>query len=182
MKKILAILTLVVSGTAFAAGSFTLESQNVNVINGADQKIYSLNVKQKFSSVFTGDATFSNTQTDGTNALGTRLEAGVTASVPVVGLVKGYVRGAYGQKYSNTTDTPYYSIEPGVSAPLGPFTAKVGFRWRSAVDTAKGDQTHTVRVGLAYALTKVDSVAVGFDRARGDNNQNVVKVSYTRSF
>lgn len=181
MKKIFAILALAITGTAFA-GSFTLESQNVNVIDGADQKTYGLSVKHDFNSNFAGDVAFSNTQTDGTNALGTRLEAGATAAAPLFGSVKGYTRVGYGWKYSNTKDFAYYSIEPGVSMPVGPFTAKVGVRYRSAVDSVNNDQTHTARASLAYALTKNDSVAVGYDRVKGDNEQKIVKVSYTRGF
>jgi hypothetical protein len=35
---------------------------------------------------------------------------------------------------------------------------------------------------LAYALSKVDTVALKYDRVNGDNNQKVVAVAYTRGF
>jgi hypothetical protein len=95
-----------------------------------------------------------------------------------------YVRAATGQKYSNTTDFAYYSVEPGIAIPVGyGLTAKVGYRWRSAFDSsASGDQTHTARYSLAYALSKNDTVAVKYDRVNGDNNQKNVAVAYTRGF
>jgi hypothetical protein len=99
------------------------------------------------------------------------------------GPVKGYVRSAYGQKYSNTTDFTYFSVEPGVTAPVGPFTAKLGLRYRSATDSlVNNDQTHTVRATLAYPLTKDDTIAVRYDRVKGDNNQKIVVLAYTRGF
>jgi hypothetical protein len=182
MKKILAILALAVSGTAFA-GSFTLESQNVNNGSSADQQTHQLTVKHDFNNTFAGDVVFGNTQTNNTNALTTRLETGLTATAPLFGSVKGYTRVGYGLKYSNTADFGYYSVEPGVTMPVGPFTAKVGVRYRSAVDSSvNNDQTNTARASLAYAMTKNDSFAVGYDRVRGDSNQKIVKVSYTRGF
>jgi hypothetical protein len=182
MKKIFAILALAVSASAFA-GSFGIESQNVGNVGSADQKTYALGIKHDFTNAFAGDLAISNTQTDGTNALSTRLEAGATLTQPLFGSVKGYVRGAYGQKYSNTTDFSYFSVEPGVTAPIGPFTAKVGFRYRSATDSiANNDQTHTVRTTLAYPLTKADTIAVRYDRVKGDNNQKIVVLAYTRGF
>lgn len=182
MKKIFAILALATFGSAFA-GSFSVESQNINNVSSADQRTYGLSVKHDFSNTLAGDLAISNTQTDGTNALSTRLEAGATLTQPLFGSVKGYVRGAVGQKYSNTTDFSYYSIEPGITAPVGPFTAKLGVRYRTANDAvANNDQTHTVRATLAYPLTAKDTVAVRYDRVRGDSDQKIVVLAYTRGF
>lgn len=181
MKKILAILALAAFGSAFA-GSFSVESQNVNNVVSADQQVYILGVKHDFRKNFAGDLAISNSQTNGTNALSTRLEAGATVSAPLFGSVVGYTRIGYGLKYSNTTDFAYYSVEPGVSMPVGPFTAKVGYRYRSATSSANNDQTNTSRVSVAYALTKNDSVAIGYDRMTGDAEAKVVRLSYTRGF
>lgn len=180
MKKIFAIMAMAISGAAFAADSFTVEGQHVNNAGAAAQQTYALGIKKELGGRFAGDVAFINTQTEGTGVLTTRLEAGLTTSGPM-GL---YVRTAAGQKYSNTTDFAYYSIEPGVAVPVGyGLTAKVGYRWRSAFDSsASGDQTHTARYSLAYALSKNDTVAVKYDRVNGDNNQKNVAVAYTRGF
>jgi hypothetical protein len=180
MKKIFAILALAITSTAFAADSFTVEGQHINNAGAAAQQQYVLGVKKEFSG-FAGDLAISNAQTEGTNALSTRLEAGATVAGPV-GL---YARAAIGQKYSNTTDFKYYSIEPGIVAAIpgvAGLTAKVGYRWRSAIDSANNDQTHTARYSLAYALSKVDTVGVRYDRVNGDSNQKIVAVAYTRGF
>ena len=180
MKKILAILAVAISGTAFAADSVTVESQRINNAGAAAQQQYVLGVKKQFSG-FAGDLAFSNAQTEGTNALSTRIEAGATVAGPV-GL---YARVATGQKYSNTADFSYYSVEPGVAVAVpgvAGLTAKAGFRWRSAYDSANNDQTHTARYSLAYAVSKIDTVAVKYDRVNGDSNQKIVSVAYTRGF
>ena len=180
MKKILAILAVAISGTAFAADSVTVESQRINNAGAAAQQQSVLGVKKEFSG-FAGDLAFSNAQTEGTNALSTRIEAGATVAGPV-GL---YARVATGQKYSNTADFSYYSVEPGIAVAVpgvAGLTAKAGFRWRSAYDSANNDQTHTARYSLAYAVSKIDTVAVKYDRVNGDSNQKIVSVAYTRGF
>lgn len=182
MKKLLAILAMATAGTVFA-GSFTVEGQKIDNLTSANQKQYSLSVKENITKEIAGDVSFSNTTTDGTGALTTRLEGGLTGTTQQVGPVIGYVRAAVGQKYSNTTDFSYYSVEPGVMIPMGNFTGKIGYRYRSAFDsTANGDQTNTWRAGLSYALTKKDAVGVRFDSVRGDSKQDVWAVNYTRSF
>ena len=181
MKK-LAIATLALASlSAMATGSFTVEGQHINNAGAAAQQQYVLGVKKGFSG-FAGDLAISNAQTEGTNALSTRLEAGATVAGPV-GL---YARAAVGQKYSNTADFAYYSIEPGIAASvpgLSGVTAKVGYRFRSAFDSSKsGDQTNTMRYALSYALNKSDSVALKYDRVNGDSNQKTVAVAYTVGF
>jgi hypothetical protein len=182
MKKLLAILAMATAGTVFA-GSFTVEGQKIDSLTSANQKQYSLSVKENITKEIAGDVSFSNTTTDGTGALTTRLEGGLTGTTQQVGPVIGYVRVAAGQRYSNTADFSYYSVEPGVMIPMGNFTGKIGYRYRSAFDsTANGDQTNTWRAGLSYALTKKDAVGVRFDQVRGDSKQDVWAVNYTRSF
>jgi hypothetical protein len=183
MKKILAILAMAFAGSAFA-GSFTVEGQQIdNIGSTADQRRYSLSVKENLTRELTGDVSFGNTTTTSTGALSTRLEAGLTGTTQQVGPVAGYVRVAAGQKFNNTGNFIYYSVEPGVLIPMGNFTGKIGYRYRSAVDsTANGDQTNTWRAGVSYALTKKDAVGVRFDSVRGDNTQDAWAVNYTRSF
>jgi len=183
MKKFLTSLALVaITGTAMA-GSFTVQHQSINGIGSNDQVLYGLSVKENINKVFAGDMGITNTQTERTNALSTRLEVGVTASGLSVGPLTGYVRTAMGQKYSNSTDFTYYSIEPGVTTKLGSMTLKLGNRYRSATNaTANNDQTHTWRVNASYPVSKNGSVGLGFDRMRGDSNQNATTVSYSHSF
>lgn len=182
MKKIFAILAMAFSASVFA-DSATLEYQGVNSIGAADQKIYALTVKHNINSVFAGDVGFSNSQVEGTSALGARIEAGLTATTNL-GLVNGYVRTALGQKFSNTGDYTYYSVEPGVTKAFGAFTARVGYRFRDATDTNvnTAENTGTARYGVSYALSKADSIGVRYDRVTGDSNQKVTAVNYTRSF
>ena len=183
MKKIFAILALAVTGLAFASDSVTLEGQHINNVGSNAQQQYVLGVKKEINSTFAGDVAISNAQTENTNALSTRLEAGVTGTAPIYGIVNGYTRVALGQKYTNSTNFTYYSIEPGVAVPFGPLTAKVGWRYRTADDSGtNNDQTHTMRYSLGYALSKVDTVAVKYDRVQGDSNQKIWAVAYTRGF
>jgi hypothetical protein len=187
MKKLLAILTLAISGSAFAA-SITIEGQSIEGQGSADQKNFNMTAKQEINKNFVGHVQVSTTQTDSTNAVSTRLEGGVTGAVALFGPVSGYTTVALGEKYSTagTGNFAYYSVEPGLTAPIGNtgLTAKVGYRFRSAVENANvnNDTTQTIRAGLSYAVTKQDAVGVRYDQVRGDVKQNIVAVGYTRSF
>jgi hypothetical protein len=186
MKKLLAILAItLVSGTVSAA-SVTIEGQGIDNSTGNDAMNMNLTVRGSITPNFSGHFQVSNTQTDNTNAIANRLEAGVTAQAKLLGPVSGYTTVAVGQMYKATGNFAYYSVEPGLSAPIGStgLTAKVGYRYRSAMQDAalKGDTTETVRAGVSYALTKQDAIGVRYDKVTGDAKQNVVAVNYTRSF
>lgn len=183
MKKIFAILALAVAGSAFA-GSATVEYQTwENPTTKADTGGLLISVRENITKSLVGDITASGNQADSTKTLGGRTELGLTYSAPV-GPVTGYVRGATGIKFTNGADhKSYYSVEPGVAVQLtNSLTAKVGYRFRDAFDSGVADQTRTVRAGLGYALTRKDSLGLRFDRQRGDSEQNIWAVSYTRSF
>ena len=83
MKKILAILAMAIAGSSFA-GSITVEGRKVDNNSSADQTQYKLTVKEKITKELDGDLSFSNTVTDGTGALGTRIEGGVTGTTQQV--------------------------------------------------------------------------------------------------
>ena len=183
MKKIALAALLALSSTAFA-GSITLEGQDQLGDKGAKNSTnYQVSVKESINKMFAGDVSFTNYQQYQTEALSTRIEAGVTGSVPV-GPVGVYTRVALGEKYNNTGNFAYYSIEPGVTYTIGKATAKVGYRYRTAVvdPNVSNDTTDTVRAGVSYAVTNKDAVGFRFDRVRGDSTNHSYNISYTRSF
>jgi hypothetical protein len=181
MKKIFAIITLALAGSAFAQ-SVTLGYSDINNARGNDQKMYTLSVRAPITQSVTADVVTNMVHTQVSNSIGTRFEGGVTVTAPV-GPVTGYVRTAVGRRFTAASDYNYYSIEPGVRAPVGPFTAGLGFRFRDAFDnTANADQTRTVRTSLSYNVTKKDSVTLAYDRVNGDVDQKVIALAYTRAF
>lgn len=189
MKKvvtmILATLALAASGSVFAA-SATVEYGDARGVDGSSStNNVSLTVRENINQSFVGDVQIFNasSQTTGAETF-TRYEAGVTGTTaPLVGPVSFYTRTAIGQKYTNTTNFGYYSVEPGLSAPLGAgFSAKVAFRFRSAFDAGNNDTTRTIRAGVAYDLTPKDQIGVRYDDMRGYPNQNITSVNYTRGF
>ena len=187
MKKILAILAMAVSTGAFAATA-TVEYQNADGVQNTptNQEQISLSVKEEINKNFAGDVSISNkwNNSSTSNALNSsRVEGGLTGTVPLVANVSGYTRVAVGQKFTTTTNYSYYSVEPGVSLPLGAgFTGKVGYRFRSAFDAGNNDTTRTARALVTYQINKDNTVGVGYDSQRGDSNQNIVRVNYTRGF
>jgi len=187
MKKILAILALATFGTAFA-GTATFEGSKVNGLDGAkDALSTNFAITETVNKTFSVLTQLTSQQSDGTNAVSTRLEVGGIATVPVYGPVTGYARLAVGQKFSTagSGQFTYYSIEPGLNVPLGSnLTAKIGYRFRTAADNANvnKDTTDTVRVGVSYALNKEHSVGFRYDRMTGDSRNDSYNFFVTRSF
>ena len=183
MKKIVIASLIALAGSAFAA-SVTLEGRDQLGDNGAkNSTIYMVAVKEAVNKTFAVDVSFTNYQQHQTEALSTRIETGVTGSVPV-GPVGVYTRVALGEKYNNTGNFAYYSIEPGVTYTVGAVTAKVGYAFRTAVvnPNVSNDTTDTSRFGLSYALSKKDAVGFRFDRTIGDSTNHIYSINYTRSF
>jgi len=183
MKKIALAVLLALSSSAFA-GSITLEGQDQLGDKGAKNSVnYQLSVKEPINKMFAADVSFTNYQQHQTEALSTRLETGITGSIPV-GPVGVYTRVAVGEKYNNTGNFAYYSVEPGVTYTMGKLTAKAGYRYRTAMvnPNVSNDTTDTSRFGLSYALTKKDAVGLRFDRVIGDSTNHSYNLSYTRAF
>lgn len=181
MKKIALATLIALASTAFA-GSVTFEGQDQQGEKGAvGSTNYALSVKESISNTLAVDIGATNYQQDGTKALSTRLETGITASMPV-GPVGLYARTAIGEKYNNTKNFAYYSIEPGVTYTMGKATVKVGYRYRDATNEVNLDKTRTSRIGVSYALTNKDTIGVRYDKVTGDSWNHSYNLSYTRSF
>jgi len=182
MKKIFAILALAVSTTAMA-DSINFETQSVQGVGTTDSTAYRMLYTHNINKQFNADVSISQTQSDtASKAIGTRIETGLSYRYPLIGSLTGGIRVGLGEKFSTKGNATYYAVEPSVAMPVGPFNVRVGYRYRSAVDTDNGDQTRTARLNISYPFTKQDSVAVGYDHMRGDSNQNVIRLGYTRSF
>jgi opacity protein-like surface antigen len=185
MKKILAILAMAISGSVYAA-SATIEYQDQTGVNGTtDSSLYLLSVSENINKNFVGGITMNYGAKDSTGSVSnSRIEGSVTGRT-TLGFFSPYMRLGVGQKFTTTTNYSYYSVEPGVAAPLGNtgLTARLGYRYRTAFDsTANSDTTNTWRLGLSYAVTKQDTVGVRYDQVRGDTNQNNWAFNYTRNF
>jgi hypothetical protein len=183
MKKLLATAILGLASVTAMAGSASVEYSNIDGVNGAKNGTgYLINFNDSITKHLDGGFQMSTAQTDGTNAVSTRVEANLTPKYDL-GKVTVYAKGTYGTKLSTAGTTDYYAIEPGVIVPVtGDISIKAGYRFRSAFDDKVADTTRTERLGVTYALTKKDAFTVRYDRQRGDSNQNSWNFAYTRGF
>lgn len=183
MKKIALATILALAATMATAAEVRLEAQDANGTQGtAGQRVYELGVKESISNNIAGDIVVKNYRTDNTNTLSTRYEAGLTATTSV-GVVSPYARVAVGEKYvSGANGFSYYSVEPGVGVKQGPVGVSLGWRYQTAFSDSQNDETRTWRAKLGYDVTKSDTVYVGYDRQRGDSNQNITKIGLVHRF
>ena len=113
----------------------------------------------------------------------TRLESGLTYTLPVNDLISVYTRGAIGYKFTANQDFTYYSVEPGVNLQATKdLSFRVGYRYRDSFSQEYFDKTNTVRVGAQYNLTKTSFVTAGVDRAYGDSQFLGINLGYGVNF
>jgi hypothetical protein len=183
MKTLLATAILGLASVTAMAGSGTIEYSNIEGVNGAKNGTgYVVSFSDSITKTLDGGFQMSTTQTDGTNAVSTRIETSLTPKYDL-GFATSYVKGSIGTKTNTAGANEFYSVEPGIVVPLGgSFSTRIGYRYRSAFDSKIADTTRTTRVGLNYALTKKDAFNLRYDSMRGDSNQNSWNFAYTRSF
>ena len=184
MKKlVIGFLMAIVSSLAFA-DNVIIETANTNGLNGQkDSGGVLMKYGKTLNKNLEADFQYQTIQTTGINSMSTRLEVGLIPSYDL-GFGKLYTRMVFGNKYNTTGNFTYNSIEPGIIVPLGyGFSTRVGYRYRDATDGAHfADRTNTVRIGVKYDFDKQNAVNLRLDRVQGDQTQNVLALSYIRSF
>jgi opacity protein-like surface antigen len=186
MKKIiLASILATMAGLASAQTSVTLGASAVESDeNGQNTNRTSITVRTGVGYGLVGDVGVINSQNDTTNATSVRQELGVSGTVFSAGNLSATVRGGLGLKtVSGSTATSYYSIEPGVNYKItDALTARVAYRYRDAFSSSAADRSDTTRVGVSYAVTKKDTLGLGYDVAKKNGAETATTFNYTRSF
>ena len=180
MKKFLAMAALLAASTAFAGGFGAVEYSSRDGVDGnADARATKVTMGTDINQMLKADFSLRQKTNTDNDLSDTRLEAGLTGTVPTG--VKGlsvYGRGAVGEKFKTSTNYTYYSVEPGIKYAVTPdLSVKAGYRYRAATDSANADTTRTYRLGAEYALTKNYFVGLGYDQVRGDSKYNATNVS-----
>jgi len=179
MKKLVLLAALLATTSVFAQGFGSVEYSSREGVDGnPNSDAVKITLGNKINDNLSVDLSSRFAKQDGTTSNNsTRLEAGVTGTVPLSAGFSIYTRGAVGERYTSTDNNSYYSIEPGVKYAVTPkLTTKVGYRYRDAFTSGNDDLTRTWRLGAEYALNKKYSVGLGYDRARGDSNFNAINV------
>jgi opacity protein-like surface antigen len=178
-KKFIATAVLLAASATYAGGFGAVEYSSRDGVDGtADARATKVTMGTDLNQTFKADFSLRQ-KTDTDNDLGdTRLEAGLTGSVPVANGLSAYGRVGMGEKFKSSTNYSYYSVEPGIKYAVTPaLSVKAGYRYRAAMDSANADTTRTYRLGAEYALTKNYFVGMGYDQVRGDSNYNATNVS-----
>jgi hypothetical protein len=181
MKKFLAVALLSLASVA-NAGSFIVEYSPTQGIGRPDGTGYLVKVGESISKNVELDFQAVTAQSDGTLAVSTRLEAGLTPKFNV-GFGTFYTKFGLGRKLDARGNKDYYGIEPGIIVPFANrWNVRYGYRFRDGYGGDTGERTDTHRLGVGYELTKTDAINVRFDRQRGDSNQNSWNFAYIRRF
>lgn len=184
-KTILASLVALLATTAAHAGSVSVSGAVAEANGtGVQSHRYTFGYKDTIAPGFVGDVSISNTSNDTTNALSNRTEAGVTADLFSASKLGANVRVATGAKMvSGSNTTYYYSVEPGVSYKITDnLSARVAYRFRDAYANDVADRSNSNRASLTYALSKSNTVSVGYDKVRGDGAEKAVSIGLSHAF
>ena len=183
MKKLLAGLLLLVSSYAIADNFIAEYTTSESVDKTSTGQGWFFKGTRNLTKNLDADVSFQTSQIDQTHKVDSKVEAGLTPKFDLFGSVRGYTRLHYGEKFASTGNYNYYGIEPGIQMPLGyGFSTKVGYRYRTATDSAIADTTRTLRAGISYDLNKNDAIAIRYDRTRGDKEVNYWNFAYIRNF
>lgn len=185
MKKLVLLAAMLATTSAFAQGFGSIEYGSRDGVNGnPDSNAVKITLGSKINDNVSVDLSSRFAKQDGTSSNNTtRLEAGVTGTMPVASGFSVYTRGAVGERFTSTGNDSYYAIEPGVKYAINPaLTAKVGYRYRDAFNSANNDLTRTWRFGAEYSLNKTYSVGLGYDRVRVDSEFNAITVNAGMKF
>lgn len=184
--RLLVASMALVGSTAFAQSSVTLVYGIQEAVpSNVQSHVTNMNARTTVvKDLLAVDAGIQTTTADISRQVTNRYEIGAVVGRNVTDTFRGDIRLATGIKsVSAKQDFGYYSVEPGISAKLGDFTARVAYRFRTAYDeTVNADTSNTMRYSVGYNVTKQDRVSLGYDVLRGDGANNNTTVSYTRSF
>jgi hypothetical protein len=181
MKKMLAVALLALAGAA-NAGSFIVEYSPVKGIGRPDGTGYLIKAGENITKNVELDVQAAIAQSDGTNAVSTRLETGLTPRFDI-GFGTFYTKFGLGRKLDARGNKDYFGIESGVIVPLNnKISLRYGYRYRDGLGGDTGERTDTHRLGASYNLTKTDAINVRFDRQRGDSEQDSWNFAYIRRF
>ena len=176
----LAVASLLVTGSALAAGYATYEySEEENRATDATNIANAVVVGVKAAEGWDYSLKANTSQTAlGSGSISSGLEVRARKSLGAF-----YLGGRLGERITSSTHFSTYAIDAGVKFPLAAgFTGDVGGRYRNAFESGKAYETQRAHATVAYALTKQDSVAVRFSRSYGDEEKDAWRLSYTRSF
>lgn len=110
--------------------------------------------------------------------LNDRIEIGATYSLGWFN-----IRGAVGERFDDNNDFSYYAIEPGVRFDLNKEWAIISsYRYRDAFENDKTEETHRVKFGAEYSLSKTTYLEVSAARSWGDAQFNTFQVGYGFKF
>ena len=164
----LAITTGVAQAETFAS----VNSAYASGLNGtADQSGYVFAVGHRMDNL-TVDANTETSIANTSKATVNRVEAGASFAIPTGTGITPYVRTALGSKTASGNQFAYYSVEPGFRLPIGPGTARLAWRYRSAVDSDINDTTRTWKVGYVLPVTNSLDLNLVVEAARGVVNYN----------
>lgn len=172
------------AGVASAQSSVTVTYGVQDLVpSNVQNHVVNFSAKTAVTKGISVDAGIYTTTADVANTITNRYEVGVGGGFSINPAVTTDLRVATGIKAkSGSQDYSYYSVEPGVNAKFGDVTARVAYRYRDAFNDANPDRSNTMRYSVGYAVTKKDSIRIGYDVLRGDGANNTTTVAYTRSF
>ena len=180
MKKYVAILALLVSGSVFADPTASVSYQVQQNDNGTQAHMMNYNLSEKLISNISGDLNVNNFQGDSNTVIFTRTDVGLTPNFNI-GIFNIGSRFSVGETQSNNKGNwEHYTVEPRVNVELPyDFNATVGYRFRSAFENNVLDTSRTYMAAVGYNITSKDKISLTAARLTGDNGNTANNGGHT---
>jgi hypothetical protein len=190
MKKYVAILALLVSGSVFADPTASVSYQVQQNDSGSQGHVMNYSLSDNLIKNLGGDVTINSFVNDSTNASILRTEVGLTPKYDVTDYLNVSSRFSLGEvQTSSKGNWQTYTVEPKATVKLPySFDANVGFRFRTALQNDVLDTSRTYSTSIGYSVTQKDRISVGYSKLFGDNGNQAnngnktYAVSYAHGF
>ncbi len=190
MKKTIATAVLLTASSAALANYGAFGGAGYSYYDGfgknsnTDANAYTVQLGTKINNNLSVDGLTEFKDFTDSNAIGNRLEFGITPHMPVYDNFGVYGRLAIGQNWFSdiaTTDFTYGSVEPGAFYNFGQGTVNLGYRFRDSFDNIPYE-TNSLVMGGEYKFDAINSVTGGYQYMSGDEEFNVFSIGYRANF
>lgn len=192
MKKILASILFMVSASVFAGGSGVVMEYDYDHGEGKDSGKNSNSLSMapyfKFGDGWTADVKLDTSrdigQTNGKNKeIKDSLMGRIRKDWKLTEDLKVGVRLGLGERFTQSSDYSFYTIEPMVQYNLtDAWNINALYRYRNSFDQTKNYQTDTYKVGTSYKVTPNDEIGFKYAMKYGDSRANGLEFTYSRGF
>lgn len=135
----------------------------------------------KFNSYVSAGAKIGSTYSNGT-VNNSKVESGAKFYYPI-GSFTPYLHTSVGERFTKTTNYPYYGIGPGIKYVINQsLTLDANWKYQDSFNTNYNYKSYSGHISLDYAVSQHDNVILGVSRTEGADDLSVSSTSFVLGY